>query len=35
MRRAHAIGCALGLGVILGAWGMAFLLLWGSVRGLR
>lgn len=35
MRRWHVIGCALGLAAILAGWGLAFVLAWGSVRGLR
>lgn len=33
--RWHAIGCAVGIALVLVAWALVAILLWGSVRGLR
>lgn len=35
MRRAHLVGLLAGLALVVGGWALAFVLAWGSVRGLR
>jgi len=35
VKRAAAIGCLAGVALVLAGWSLAFVLLWGSIRGLR